>query len=60
MIFCPRKQEGICDSLDFRKKISHVRQIWRKKKTAVEVKKSKVKQSKAKQATRVVQKRRLL
>jgi hypothetical protein len=28
MIFCPRKQEGICGSLGFRKKISRVRQIW--------------------------------
>jgi hypothetical protein len=51
MIFYPRKQEGICDSLGLRKKISHVRQIWHKKKTAVD-KKRNAKQSKAKQASK--------
>jgi hypothetical protein len=46
MIFCPRKQEGICGSLGFRKKISRVRQICHKKKIAVD-KKRKARQIKA-------------
>jgi hypothetical protein len=45
MIFCPRKQEGICGSLGFRKQISHVRRIWHKKKMTVD-KKRKAKRSK--------------